>query len=40
VQLTPEHNDGLIRAIERCLVHNTLLSTPEIKIVLTTVGTQ
>ena len=40
VQLTPEHNDGLVRAIERCLVHNTLQSPPEIKIDLTTVGTQ
>ena len=40
VELTPEHNEGLLRAIERCLVHNTLLSPPEIKIDVTTVGAQ
>lgn len=40
VELTPEHSEGLTRAVERCLVHNTLLSPPEIKIDLTTVGAQ
>jgi len=38
VELTPEHSERLVRAIERCLVHNTLLSPSEIKIDLTTVG--
>jgi uncharacterized OsmC-like protein len=37
VQLTHEHREGLIRAVHRCLVHNTLLSPPEIKIELTSV---
>jgi uncharacterized OsmC-like protein len=40
VELTPEHNEGLIRAIERCLVHNTLLLPPEIKIDVTSIGAQ
>ncbi len=40
VQLTPEHSNGMVRAIERCLVHNTLLSPPEIKIDLTSLGPQ
>jgi len=40
VPLTPEHSDGMVRAIERCLVHNTFLSSPEIKIELTSVVAQ
>lgn len=40
VELTREHNEGMVRAIERCLVHNTLLSPPEIKIDVTSVGAQ
>jgi uncharacterized OsmC-like protein len=40
VELTPEHSERLVRAIERCLVHNTLLSPSEIKIDLTSVGAQ
>jgi uncharacterized OsmC-like protein len=40
VQLSPQHSEGLVRAIERCLVHNTLLSPPEIKIEVTSVGAQ
>ena len=40
VPLTPDHREGLVRAVERCLVHNTLLSPPEIKIELITVGAQ
>ena len=40
VELTPEHSEGLVRAIERWLVHNTLLSPPEIKIDLTAVRAQ
>jgi putative redox protein len=34
-----KHNEGLVRAVHHCLVHNTLLSPfPEIKIDVTTVG--
>jgi putative redox protein len=40
VDLTPEHSQGMVRAIERCLVHNTFLSPPEIKIDVTSVGAQ
>jgi uncharacterized OsmC-like protein len=40
VPLTPEHREGLIRAVHRCLVHNTLLSPPEIEIELTSVVAQ
>jgi uncharacterized OsmC-like protein len=40
VQLTPEQHEGLIRTVHRCLVHNTLLSPPEIRIELTTVVAQ
>jgi uncharacterized OsmC-like protein len=40
VQLTPEHSDGMVRAVEHCLVHNTLLSPPEIKIELSSVVAQ
>jgi uncharacterized OsmC-like protein len=40
VELTQQHSEGMIRAIERCLVHNTLLSPPEIKIDVTAVGAQ
>jgi uncharacterized OsmC-like protein len=40
VELTSEHSAGLVRAIERCLVSNTLLSPSEIKIDLTTIGAQ
>jgi uncharacterized OsmC-like protein len=40
VELTPERSEGLVRAVHHCLVHNTLLSPPEIKIDLTTVGAQ
>ncbi len=34
VALTEEHNVGLMRSVHHCLVHNTLLSPPEIKIEL------
>lgn len=34
VALTEEQQDGLHRAVERCLVHNTLLHPPGIEIVL------
>jgi putative redox protein len=30
--LTPQHREGLARAVERCLVHNTLLHPPAIHI--------
>ena len=40
VALTPEQTEGLTRSVHHCLVHNTLLSPPEIKIDLTTVGAQ
>jgi hypothetical protein len=34
VALTEEQQDGLHRAVERCLVHNTLLHPPAIEIAL------
>lgn len=34
VALTEEQTEGLMRAVHHCLVHNTLLSPPEIKIEL------
>ena len=34
VALTEKQEEGLHRAVERCLVHNTLLHPPKIKIVL------
>jgi len=40
VPLTPEQTEGLLRCVHLCLVHNTLLSPPEIKIELTTIGEQ
>ena len=40
VHLTPQHSEGIIRAVERCLVHNTFLSPPEIKIELTSLVAQ
>ena len=36
VSLTEDQNAGIMRAIHRCLVHNTLLAPPEILIELTT----
>ena len=36
VPLTEEHTEGLMRSVKHCLVHNTLLSPPEIAIELTT----
>jgi len=40
VQLNPQHSEGLVRAVHHCLVHNTLLSPPEIEIDVTSVGAQ
>jgi len=34
VPLTEEQTEGLMRSVHCCLIHNTLLSPPEIKIVL------
>jgi len=34
VPLTEEQNEGLMRSVHHCLVHNTLLSPPEINIEL------
>jgi uncharacterized OsmC-like protein len=34
VSLTEEQNEGLMRSVHHCLVHNTLLTPPEIKIEL------
>jgi uncharacterized OsmC-like protein len=39
VSLTEDQNAGMMRAVHRCLIHNTLLSPPEILIELTTSGT-
>jgi uncharacterized OsmC-like protein len=36
VALSEDHKAGLMRSVHHCLVHNTLLSPPEIKIELTT----
>jgi putative redox protein len=30
--LDPQHETGLFRAVEKCLIHNTLLHTPSIEI--------
>ena len=40
VKLNPEQTEGVMRSVHHCLVHNTLLSPPEIKIDLTSIGTQ
>lgn len=34
VALTEDRNEGLMRSVHHCLVHNTLLTPPEIKIEL------
>ncbi|MGO8758909.1 MAG: OsmC family protein [Terracidiphilus sp.] len=34
VPLTPEQTEGMMRSVHHCLIHNTLLSPPEIKIEL------
>jgi uncharacterized OsmC-like protein len=33
-ELAPEHEAGVLRAVHACLVHNTLLHTPEIETVV------
>lgn len=40
VQLTAQDGDGMIRTVERCLVHNTLLSPSQIEIDLASVSAQ
>ena len=35
ISLTEDHTAGLMRAVHHCLIHNTLLSPPEILIELT-----
>ena len=39
VPLTAEQTDGMMRSVHHCLIHNTLLSPPEIKIELAIAGT-
>jgi len=39
VPLTPEQNEGILRSVKCCLVHNTLLSPPQIEIELATAST-
>ena len=34
VALTEDHTEGLMRSVHHCLIHNTLLTPPEIKIEL------
>jgi uncharacterized OsmC-like protein len=36
VTLTADQTEGLMRSVHHCLIHNTLLSPPEIRIELTT----
>jgi uncharacterized OsmC-like protein len=36
VALTPAQTEGLMRSVHHCLIHNTLLSPPEIRIELET----
>ena len=36
VPLTADQEAGLVRSVESCLIHNTLLSPPEMRIELTT----
>ncbi len=39
VPLTEEQTEGLMRSVKHCLIHNTLLSPPQIEIELTENGT-
>lgn len=34
--LDPQHQEGVLRAVRACLIHNTLLHTPVIETVVTT----
>ncbi len=35
VALTPEQEQGLLRSVHQCLIYNTLLSVPQVRIALT-----
>ncbi len=35
VPLSAEQTEGIMRSVQRCLIHNTLLSPPEIRVELT-----
>ena len=35
-ELTPEQQEGLMRSVHHCTIHNTLLSPPSIEVALTT----
>lgn len=35
-RLDPQHQEGVMRAVKLCLIHNTLLNTPAIETVLET----
>jgi len=35
-ELDPQHQAGILRAVKLCLIHNTLLNTPAIDVVLNT----
>ena len=32
--ITPEHEQGILRAVKACLIHNTLLNAPQIETVV------
>ena len=34
--LDPQHQEGVLRAVKACLIHNTLLNTPAIETVVST----
>jgi uncharacterized OsmC-like protein len=40
VTLTAEQSEGMMRSVHRCLVHNTLLSPPEINIEIASAALQ
>ena len=33
-EIAPEHEAGVLRAVKACLIHNTLLHTPQIETVV------
>jgi putative redox protein len=37
--LDPRHEEGLLRAVHKCLIHNTLTQTPTIETVVRTMST-
>jgi putative redox protein len=38
VALTPEQNEGMLRSVHHCLVHNTLLTPPQIDLTIEPAG--